>query len=181
LDENQWRLSCEYSCIEAWLSDLKYPDSAHADFWRIDPNGNFYLLRGMQEDSLDPNKFQDPPGTLFDLTLPVWRLGEFLLRVTELGSTMFDEGFEVVVNCEWSGLKGRALTVLSRKRFLASTHRAEQDVIRTTGQFSQAVLQDMLPETVKSLTAQLFEVFDFFQPPDALYGEELTEMIRGNF
>lgn len=169
-------------CLEAWLADLKRPDSGHADFWRIAPGGNFYLLRGMQEDSLAPgSRGYGAPGTLFDISLPVWRLGEFLLRVTELGAVMFAEGFEVVVDCEWTGLKGRALTVLNGRRFLGGQYRAEQDSVRSSGQFSQAVVRDLLPDVVKSLTAEVYEVFDFFQPPDNFYAEELAEMTKGKY
>ncbi|RYH25732.1 MAG: hypothetical protein EON54_24185, partial [Alcaligenaceae bacterium] len=43
-------------CIEAWFAHIPYPDVGHADFWRIDPDGNFFLLRGYQEDSADSQK-----------------------------------------------------------------------------------------------------------------------------
>lgn len=166
--------------LQAWLCDLKYPDSAHADFWRIDAQGNFYLLRGMQEDSLSAHHKVAEPGTVLDATLPVWRLGEFLLRINELGNAMFEDGYEVIVECEWTGLNGRRLTILSHRRFLGQTHSSAQDVVITSGQFTQNGLQDMLPEVVKSLISPLYEVFDLFQPVDSLYAEELEEMKKGS-
>lgn len=168
-------------CIEAWLADANYPDVGHADFWRIDPNGNFFLLRGYQEDSLDPNKGFGAAGTLFEATLPIWRLGEFLLRVVEVGTTTYEQDFEVAVSCEWHGLKGRKLFVHNMRRFLAGTSQTSQNDIRTTGQFAVSAIRDLLPDVVKALTLSLYEHFDFFTPPDPMYKEELGEMMKNRY
>jgi hypothetical protein len=50
-------------CIEAWLAQTSNPDVGHADYWRIDPNGKIFLLRGYQEDSLDPFEVLAHPGS----------------------------------------------------------------------------------------------------------------------
>ena len=79
-------------CVEAWVANVKLPDVGHADFWRIRPDGYFFLLRGYQEDSTDQQKGFGSPGKLFETTLPIWRLGEFLLRV---GEHIADERFSL--------------------------------------------------------------------------------------
>lgn len=168
-------------CIETWLADTKYPDVGHADFWRIDSNGNFFLLRGYQEDSLDPNKGLGAAGTLFEATLPIWRLGEFLLRVVEIGSTTFEPDFELAISCEWHGLKDRKLFVHNMRRFLAGTYKSSQNDIQTTGQFPASAIRDLLPDVVKALTHTLYEHFDFFTPPDSMYKEELGEMMKNHY
>lgn len=167
--------------IEAWLANAPHPDVGHADFWRIAPDGNFFLLRGYQEDSTDSMRGFAQPGTVLEVTLPVWRLGEFLLRIVDLGDVMFEDGYEVLVLCEWHGLAGRRLSVQNARRFLAGTYRSSQDVVRTTGQFKRDSILDLLPETVRSLTLPLYEHFDFFKPPEKFYVEELGEMMNSRF
>jgi hypothetical protein len=64
--------------IEAWLGpdvDRFNRDSAHSDFWRAHPAGLLFLQRGYDEDSLE----RIEPGTLLDVTMPIWRVGEAML------------------------------------------------------------------------------------------------------
>lgn len=168
-------------CIEAWLANAPYPDVSHADFWRIDPQGNFFLLRGYQEDSSDAHLGFATPGTVFEITLPVWRLGEFLLRVADLGEVMFEGDFEIVVNCSWTGLQGRRLTVQNRRRFLGGSYICGVDTVTTEAQIALRDVRDLLPETVRSLELRLYEHFDFFAPPEAFFKEELDEMLKNRF
>ena len=161
-------------CIEAWLADTKYPDVGHADFWRIHPDGLFFLLRGYQEDALDYAQGKATPGTLFEATLPIWRVGECILRVSELAAVMFEDNFELLVQCEWTGLAGRQLHVHNARRYLGSG-KAAQDTVRTNGRFPSSV-RDVLPEAVRSLTAPLYERFDFTEIPNIVYVEELNDM-----
>ena len=166
-------------CIEAWVANVRFPDVGHADFWRIRPDGYFFQLRGYQEDSTDRQRGFTSPGKSFEATLPIWRLGEFLLRVSELGAVMYEEGFEVLVKCEWTGLTGRQLFVHNHRRWVGSG-KSEQDVARTSGRFPGAV-RDVLPEIVKALTMPLYEKFDFTQIDDSVYSEELAEMSKNKF
>lgn len=167
--------------IEAWLANVSHPDVGHADFWRIAPEGNFFLLRGYQEDSTDSLRGFAQPGTVLDITLPVWRLGEFLLRIGDLGQAMFEGDYSVVVLCGWHGLAGRRLSVHNTRRFFAGTYRSSEDVVRTTGQFTRQAISDLLPETVRTLTLPLYEHFDFFKPPGKFYVEELGEMMKNRY
>ncbi|CAG1012678.1 hypothetical protein BURC_00230 [Burkholderiaceae bacterium] len=159
-------------CIEAWLSQVNLQDPGHTDFWRISPEGRFFLLRGYQEDSAD---YGAQPGALFDATLPIWRVGECLLRVLEMATEMFEDGFEILVQCEWTGLAGRQLHVHNARRYLGDG-KATQDAVRTEGRFPSTV-RDVLPEAVKTLTAPLYARFDFTEVPDQVYVEELNEMM----
>lgn len=181
LHQEQTRPKLVDGTIEAWLAHTNYPDVGHADFWRISPDGNFFLLRGHQEDSLDPQRGLGQAGTLFEATLPIWRLGEFLLRVVEVGDAMFEPPFDIAVACEWHGLKGRRLFVHNMRRFLAGTYKSEQNDVRTEGQFPVSAIRELLPDVVKSLTRSLYEHFDFFVPPDSMYREELGEMMKNRY
>lgn len=165
--------------LQAWLAHTTYPDVGHADFWRISPDGNFYVLRGYQEDSLGADKVVGPAGTLFEATLPIWRVGEFLLRVVDLGAHMFEPDFKVVARCEWTGLNGRKLFVRNNRRYIPG-YACKQDTVSTSGEFSEAAIRELLPDVVKELTLSLYAHFAMFQPPDAMYAEELQQMLKGN-
>jgi hypothetical protein len=65
--------------IEVWFGKpverMLGRDPAHVDYWRADATGKLVLLRGYDEDG-QPGV---TPGKAFDITLPVWRVGEALL------------------------------------------------------------------------------------------------------
>jgi hypothetical protein len=166
--------------LQAWTAKANYPDVGHADFWRVTPAGEFFLVRGYQEDSLDVSKKMGDPGTLFEATLPIWRLGEFLLRVVETGEQLFEEGFEVAVSCTWTGLAGRKLFVHSNRRYIPH-YTTKQSEVHTSGQFSAQAVKDLLPDVVKALSQPLYEHFELFTPPDFMYAEELAEMRKSNY
>jgi hypothetical protein len=165
-------------CIEAWLAHINNPDVGHADYWRIDPRGNFFLLRGYQEDSIDPGKRLGGPGTLFEATLPVWRLGEFLLRVLDLSDVMFESDYEILLECTWVGLAGRRLFVYNNRRYVPSGRNTSEEPLTVKGRFAQKFVRDFLPETVRGLTQSVYEHFEVFTPPESFYSEELSEMTK---
>jgi hypothetical protein len=84
-----------------------------------------------------------------------------------------------MVQCEWTGLAARQLYVHNARRYLGSG-KAAQDMVRTSGRLP-GLVRDVLPEAVRSLTAPLYERFDFTQFPDSVYVEELNDMTNGNF
>ncbi len=157
--------------LECWLRDT--PDG---DFWRADPAGRLFLIRRLQEDTREIQGIE--PGTAFDLTLPIWRTGECLLHAARLADQLGARQIELSMT--WAGLANRALRVVaSRDRFLPGTWRCHENVVRTTISTSATSVLDTLPELVQQLTAPLYARFDFFVPPEAMYGSELTRMRTG--
>ena len=158
--------------IECWLRDTVFEDGAHSDFWRVSTRGSAYLLRGYQDDA---DRARVEPGTVLDLTLPVWRAGECLLhagRLAErLGATSLEFGME------WTGLDGRRLTAwASPDRFLPGEYRGRQHEVSTTVEADVPTLADALPEVVRALVEPLYASFDFFQPPDLIYAQEIAKL-----
>lgn len=168
--------------LEASLVNIQRPNPAHADFWRIHPDGLFYLLRGYQEDCLETlseSRKVRPPGTGIDITIPTWRVAEFLLRSEELARSMFDDGFTMLVRCEWTGLKERELFMFNPRRMLFDGHRCKAPSVTTEQKLTQDVIENLLPEAVKRLVSPLYEHFDLFQPPHMFFDEEITLMRTG--
>ena len=183
LHQPESKPSLKDGAIEASLIKIKFPNSAHADFWRIHPDGFFYLLRGYQEDCLETlsgSRSERKPGTGIDLTIPAWRVAEFLLRSTELARAMFEDGFEILVRCEWTGLKGRELFMFNPRRVLFEGHRCEENKVITEEQFTKDIIENLLTEAVKKLTNPIYKHFDFFQPPNNFFEEEISLLRTGN-
>jgi len=92
---------------------------------------------------------------------------------------MYEEGFAMLVRCEWSGLQGRELFVFNTRRMLFGSHRCSTDNVISEGKFPQSAISDALPDVVKNLTEDLYQHFDFFQPPERFFDEEIALMRSG--
>ncbi len=158
--------------IECWLDQTG--DDAHGDFWRADPHGRMFLLRGYQEDSSDTI----PPGKFLDLTLPIWRTGECLLHASRLAARL---GADTVdISMRWTGLRGRELAAWATgTRDIMPGRICAEDEVRSSIHVEAATITDSLAENVRQLVAPLYERFDFFEPTSELYIEELARMRRG--
>jgi hypothetical protein len=169
--------------IECHIAEQQaHPDPAHSDFWRVSTTGELFLIRGYIEDSLDHEGRQRvAPGTVFDLTLPVWRIGECLLFIQRFAIETGLEDSTVSVHCEWAGLQGRRLTVLNGHRTLFNDHQSRSDGCATTITIPVERISAALPEIVRDLVNPVYALFDFFQPPGAMYSEELGRMQRREF
>jgi hypothetical protein len=169
--------------VECWLGRDNDPnafatrDAAYSDFWRISPDGLAFLLRGYQEDGLEDR----PPKTLFDITLPVWRMGEILLHAERLAGNLVEGPATVAFAVQFHGLAGRSLTCIDRRRLLPAGYVARQDAITQRTTVEAASIAPNLPEIIHPLLAPLYALFSFFNLPMALVTEELARMRRGNF
>jgi hypothetical protein len=165
--------------VECWLGREDAPrDAAHSDFWRVSPSGEAFLLRGFQEDAA-PDRVA--PGTIFDITLPTWRVGEALLHASNLARELGDAQARIVMIVEFTGLRGRQLGQLERTRLIHDGHIAQQDAIRTNVTVQADQVSDALPELVGRLIVPVYELFDFFNLPASLIPQELQRMRSNNF
>jgi len=162
--------------IEAWLAKIKYPDVSNADFWKVTPDGMFFSLRGYQEDGEAIDKTRFAIGKNFDLTLPIWRLSEFILRSNELASKMFNDGYELVIKCCWTGIANRKLVSMSGNRMLFDDRVCAAEKVTSNGKFTGEEVVNLLPEVVKKLTTDLYASFDFYEPSISIFAEEIRRM-----
>jgi hypothetical protein len=162
--------------VECWLGpDGEHRDAAHSDFWRVSPRGEFFLLRGYEEDG--PENTRAPPGTVFDFVLPTWRVGEILLHAESMARQFGVPQAQIVFIIEWTGLARRELISLgNRRRSLSARYRAQQDHYRTSITLQADQIGRLLPEWVGRIIKPLYELFDSFKLEDALISEELAEM-----
>jgi transcriptional regulator with XRE-family HTH domain len=109
--------------IECWLKpadagvNRPFGDAAHCDFWRVAPSGRALLIRGYQEDSQETFA----PRTIFDTTLPTWRMGECLLHAQRLAAHIAVDPSKTKVRFRalYTGLSGRVLRASSCSKVVA--------------------------------------------------------------
>lgn len=175
--------------VECWLGgDTQTPaensDAAHSDFWRIHPEGMAFLLRGLEEDGMEvqhPRRSPILPGTVFDITLPVWRIGETLLQAQRLAENLFEGPTTIRFIATYKGLSGRELTSIDHRRHHFKGHIARQNSITLNTHVDAQAIDTNLPEIVHPLLSPLYALFDFFDLSIQLVTEELSRMRGGNF
>lgn len=175
--------------VECWLggdtqTSAENRDAAHSDFWRIHPEGMAFLLRGFQEDGMEvqhPGRSPILPGTVFDITLPVWRIGETLLQAQRLAENLFEGPTTIRFIATYEGLSGRALTSIDHRRNVSEGRIARQNSITLNTHVDAQAIDTNLPEIVHPLLSPLYTLFDFFELSNQLVSEELSRMRGGNF
>ncbi|HBH29112.1 MAG TPA: hypothetical protein DDX99_09760 [Desulfofustis sp.] len=174
--------------VECWLGgDTQTPaenrDAAHSDFWRIHSEGMAFLLRGFQEDGMEvqrPGRSTILPGTAFDISLPVWRIGETLLQAQRLAENLFEGPTTIRFIATYEGLSGRALTSIDHRRHVWESRIARQNSITLNTHVDAQAIDTNLPEIVHPLLSPLYALFDFFELSIQLVSEELSRMRGGN-
>jgi hypothetical protein len=161
--------------IECWFRDMLPAEPSRADYWRADPHGRLCLIRPYQEDW----EFGLSPGTAFDITLPIWRTGECMLHAERMARRL--EARTVQLMMRWTGLRSRQLKALTGGRSPTHPYRAGIDDLTGYVQTTPDEIAENLEELVKGLLMPLFESFDFFEPPDRAFEEELRRMRSRNF
>ena len=138
--------------VEAWLGqpteDRVARDSAHCDYWRAHPSGIFFLLRGYDEDVVDGVE----PGSLLDITLPIWRVGETLLYASRIGRSYADNP-RISVRCGFIGLDDRRLGAVDRMRhfFMDDTRICHDAEVRLNTTATAVEMDDNLIEILHPL------------------------------
>jgi len=174
--------------IECWLppegvDDLDRPfyDPAHCDFWRAAPSGRMLLIRGYQEDSQETF----PPGTIFDTTLPIWRIGEGFLHAAKLAKLIARTPAETKVRFRvlFTGLNGRDLRAwaspMSVDYFGGGRSRSDEALLE--GIAPAADIESNLAVYVYPLISSLFERFGVTGISPDFVASELERMRNNNF
>lgn len=165
--------------IECWIRQGTFGnDPSQMDFWRASPMGNLFIIRGYSEDS-PKNRHQ--PGTIFDLTLPIWRIGECLLHSARFSAAIKRPDSIIAFRVKWTGLKNRRLCTWAniRRTPISADRISYEDGISTSIQIRGDLVYSTLVDSVSQLTKPLYAIFNFFRPPENLFAEEITAMLKG--
>ena len=134
------------------------------------------MIRGFEEDVPD----RRVPGTLFDLTLPVWRIAEPLLHVARL-ARLFEGDATIVMLGRYVGLANRTLASLDNRRNVREGRRSADNEVELSLTATVAEIEDNLAELLHPVLRPLYERFDFFELPMNLVTEELAGLRRGRY
>jgi transcriptional regulator with XRE-family HTH domain len=149
--------------IESWLppsDDRPFSsEPAHCDFWRAAPNGRMILIRGYQEDGQEALN----PGTVFDTTLPIWRVAEAFLHAARLAKLIARNPDSTTIRLRvlYTGLQGRDLRAwaspMSAHYFEGGRSRTDEAMLERTALV--ASIETELSQQVYPLIASLYERF----------------------
>ncbi|SMD02730.1 RNA-binding domain-containing protein [Rhizobium sp. RU36D] len=162
--------------IEAWIGyerDGHSISSHHADYWRVDPVGLLYEIRGHEEDFTPKAE----PGTVFDGTMPIWRVGETFLYVGRVART-YEGDPEIVVRGNYTGLKGRKLESIFGRRYAVRRGTCRSETMQLAAKVKASEIENNLAEVLAEFLYPLFEQFDFSTVPVDVIRRELGDLMR---
>ena len=113
-------------------------------------------------------------GTVVDVTLPIWRVGEVLYFAARFLNE-FEHVQAILINCRFTGLSGRAITGLTPGRS-ASSRPCLSDHVETHANVTPQQFGENMVEIVHQLLTPLYAAFDFFTLTQTLVDEELSRM-----
>lgn len=165
--------------LEAWLGTPEEPErnGRYIDFWRASKDGHLFLKRSLDEDF--HSKFR--PGTIFSLTMPIWRVGDAALFVARLAKLLgSDPGIRM--EGRYTGLQGRKLTVIDEDRSPLSwdrVSRTNEVAIRFNASANE--IQNNTEEVLRAALVPLYEVFELYAPPMEFFIQEVGKLKSGRF
>ena len=150
---------------EAFIWDPgRFWPTRHLDFWRIEPEGRFYLYRALQDDLLDPARDIEPM-KLLDFGIAILRAAEAIAVAMEFAKAMGadPEGSEVVFAFRWSGLRDRQLASWAEpQRYLSGTRVCRQDEVGCVVRIPLEVPTASIAPYVEAAIRPLLAAFDGF-------------------
>lgn len=167
--------------IECWLGRAESSDIAHADYWRASTEGMVTLIRGHQEDGADMAKDHLAPGTVIELTIPAWRVAEFILRVKELGLKLAKGPFRMQLIVQWEGLDNRKLYSHDGRYRLYDDYVAHDANYSIEIEVSPEDIDSALPTVLATAINPLLRRFSFFEPPRGFYEREMARMLNREY
>ena len=182
MNRNEWEPIPLNHHIEAWIgrrTDDNTPrEPQFSDYWRASREGQLYTIRGYTEDSLEDRR-NVRPGTVLDVTLPVWRIGEVLYFASRFIDE-FDGIQAILINFKFTGLSGRTITSINPSRWTGSRP-CHSDHVETTANVTPLRLQENMVEIVHQMLTPLYEAFDFYTLTRTLVEEELARLRENRF
>ena len=159
-----------------WEAMIVALEMGHIDFMRLDPKGEFYLMRGFQDD-LTGSERAPAPLTGFDFCLPIIRVAETLAVGISFAKAMGCADATLSFAFRWSELKGRQLmSWVSPERYITRGRVAYQAEVMTFVNLAVDTPLSALAGYVQQAVAPLFQIFDGFELGTPLY-EDLTQRV----
>ena len=154
--------------IEAWSFSSQREASRRQrrnHYWMASGEGQFFLRSQLDEDSSEILA----PRTVFDIAIPIWRLGELLLTMRSIANVWPSQPFShVEVRLHYVGLSGRILKPWSSPLEIADFPLPMRSNSHRRFVTRKVLLSDIdvrLDEVVYDILAPFYSAFDFAQIP----------------
>jgi Schlafen, AlbA_2 len=147
------------------------------DFFRLDPKGDFYLRRLLQDDAV-PRRVE--PGTRLDPILMIYRVAEAIAVGMAVAKGLgWAETATLGFMFRWRKLKGRRLDSWANPIvYVPGGGPARQDEITTFIELPLATAPAAIPGFVEAATQELFVAFDGTRLSKDTYEEQARRLIE---
>lgn len=151
----------------------------HLDFWRAEPAGRFYALRGLEDDISEGAGYPESMTTL-DFGLAILRTAEAIAVPMAFARAMGLPQEETTLRYlfRWSGLRNRELSSWTdRGRFVGPGYVCHQhEVLSPVLTLPLETPTSAIAPLVSAATSELFAAFDGFEPGAGVV-EDLTKRL----
>jgi len=157
----------------------------HLDFWTMHPKGEFYCLRGLEDDMAHPRVHNPPkPRTQIDFLLQVSRVAEIISVGLSFARSMGCDEKEtsLAFAFRWSALERRLLTSwVTPTRFVVPKGPSHQDELVSKTLIPLDTPQPAIPSYVELIVSPLFEIFGGAKFSSSIIAEIATETLQTRF
>jgi schlafen family protein len=161
---------------EALIVALSDTTSHRMEFFRVDPRGDFYLRRLLQDDAV-PQRLE--PGSRFDPVLMIYRVSEaFAVGIAVAKGLGWGDSAKLGFNFRWRKLKGRRLDSWANPIVYVPGGPSQEDEIATFVEIPLTTALSAIPGFVEAATRELFVAFDGTKLSRETYEEQGRKLIE---
>ena len=149
---------------EAFIKSLDENGKGYLDFWKLSPDGFFYLYRALQDDITKYGQ-APKPGTVLDFALVILRSAECVLVAIEFAKALGAKDDAVLkIAFRWTGLRGRILDSWANPdRFLDYERTSQQDSVCHVYQLDVSTSSSAIPAFINKVANDVFKLFEGFE------------------
>ncbi len=149
---------------EALMVSGRSDPFAITDYWQINPAGQFYYVRLLEDDARQESHGIAPRSTL-DFYLVVYRVTETISTVLQFTGELGASGENSIAFAfRWRGLHARLLGCWSNpRRMLRQQRRAYDDIVTATIEMAADAPESAVPSHVYRVVRQLFLAFEGYE------------------
>lgn len=164
---------------EALIVSLERDFGDHLDYWRLSPEGRFYLHRALQDDIGGGDRTPEP-GTVLDFALMILRIAECVVVAIEFAKSLgATESSNVDFSFRWQGLQGRALNSWANpNRMLSWSPVAHQDTFITNITIPVDTAISAYSGYIHQIITPLFQVFSGFEINESVTEDLVRRLVE---
>lgn len=149
------------------------------DFWQINPAGQLYYIRALEDDLSAPQKGVDPR-TFLDFYLVAYRTTEVVLSVLQMSQVLTAAVASTIdLAFRWRGLSGRVLNSWSQPgRRLRRVARAHDNIVASQITMTRDTPESAIPSLVHQAVQPVFLAFEGYDLPREVI-EEIARSALG--